>query len=141
MAFTVSDCCDITTVLLFVAGMPHRGGEPVAPADALEAAETLAKRAHKSLGAGIDTNEMRRRWPKGQLPKGVPATIVRLLGEYQTLLESTIETATVTGTGKTMCREDARAVADAQRHWREAEEIVKLLTAKPARKPRKAAKA
>lgn len=73
MAFTVSDCCDITCVLLFVAGMPRGDGKAVSPEEALEAAETLAARAHRSLGVGIDTNEMRRRWPKGQLPKGMPA--------------------------------------------------------------------
>lgn len=73
-----------------------------------------------------------------RLEKVRVATVVRLLGEYQGLLESTIETALIPGSNKAMCREDARVVAQSRRRWNEAEAVVAALTEKPrkARTPK-----
>lgn len=137
MAFTVGDCCNIDKLLLFVAGMPGGAGSLVAPAEALKAAVELAERAHASLGAGIDIGQMRKRWPKAPVPAHIVAAapaIVRLMGELQDYLESLIECHLIPGTAAAAKGSDALIVADARRKWREAESIVKLLTAKPAKR-------
>lgn len=140
MGFTVGDCCNVTRLLSFVAGMPQGDGSQVSPTEALEAAMALAKQAHKALGAGINTNEMKRRWPKVNMGQIKLTTLLRMLGEYQGRLESEIDTHLIPGTAKTSCDADARIVSDARRKWNEVEQFVMLLVAKPARKAKKAAK-
>lgn len=53
--------------------------------------------------------------------------LVKLLGELRAADEVVIDTAIVPGTGKTLCREDARAVARARRNMRQAERMLRIL--------------
>jgi hypothetical protein len=58
---------------------------------------------------------------------------IRLLSQFQLLLNSVIDTATVTGTGLVMCPDDAREVRRAQVQWGEAERLKKQLRRKQRR--------
>lgn len=62
--------------------------------------------------------------------------IVRLLGEYQTHLESAIECAVAVGEIQPRDEEDRENVALDRRSWREAEDLLIALTKSRSRGPR-----
>lgn len=58
----ISESNDVNTLLHYVLNLPRVLG-PVAESDTIAAAERLADKAYKALGAGLRSDEVRASWP------------------------------------------------------------------------------